>query len=125
VIAPAENQNIQTGQSNGSRHPVSDAQLLEEMRYLDQARTAMRSGRASNVMRWLSEYRQNYPAQRLMPEALLLGMQAAARQGDISSAQALAREICAGFPKSPHAAKAREYLDASTRRSTEQQSDGD
>lgn len=134
VIAPAQNQNTQTGSPNGhaasspalgpAATPNNDAQLLEEMRFLDQARAALLSGQTRDAMRWLREYRRSCPAQRLMPEALLLAMQAAVRQGDMTNAAEIAREIWTRFPNSPHAAKAREFLAASAPRSTEHQSDG-
>ncbi len=120
VTASAQNPN-----TPASSHAASDAQLLEEMRFLDRARALMLSGQATNAMRWLREYRRNFPAERLMPEALLLGLQAAVRQGELSNALGIAREIWARFPDSPHAAKARELLDASARRSTEHPSEVD
>jgi hypothetical protein len=102
---------------NPAIDPVTDAQLLEEMRLIDRARAEMLKGRPSEALRWLDEYRRACPAQRLMPEAMLLRMRAAARLGDRVAAADIAREIGERYPSSPHAAKAREFLDGATRRS--------
>lgn len=120
VIAQAQNPKAQT-----SSPAASDAPLLEEMRFLDRTRALMLRGQARNAMRWLREYRHNFPAQRLMPEALLLGMQVAVRQGEQTDASVIAREIWARFPDSPHSAKARELLETSARKSNEHPSEGD
>jgi len=129
VITPPQNQEPRRGNplrrvasvpvTAPASNSLSDPQLLEEMRFLDRGRAAMLSGQVRDAKRWLIEYRQSCPAQRLIPEALLLGMQTATRQGDMSGAAEIAREIWARFPNSPHAAKARDFLDASAQQPTD------
>jgi hypothetical protein len=89
-----------------------DRLLAEEMRYLDQARGALRQSRPNEALEWLEVYRRNCAVQRMLPEALLLRLRAEMSAGNRSAALATARQIGVQFPESPHAARARELIAA-------------
>jgi TolA-binding protein len=87
-----------------------DLRLAEEMRYLDQVRGALRQSRPADALKWLTAYQRNCSAQRMLPEALLLRLRAEVSSGNRLAALATAQQIGSRFPKSPHAARAKELL---------------
>jgi len=89
---------------------AADAQLVEELRWIDAARVALSHGSPSQALTMLDAYNRQCQSKRLLAEALLLRMQAFVRLHDRVSAIRIAQEIVARFPNSPHALRARELL---------------
>jgi outer membrane protein assembly factor BamD (BamD/ComL family) len=90
--------------------PVADAQLAQEMQFIDRARTAMRAGNPALCLQILDEYRRTFERHRLGPESAYLRMQAALKMGDRAMAMEVAREIVRRYPSSPHVGRAEELL---------------
>lgn len=99
-----------TGSGAVAARSSTDAQLLRELRWIDSARAALSKGSPNQALTILDDYGQKCSSPRLLPEALLLRMQAAVRLNDRGGAVRTARELMARFPNSPHALKARELL---------------
>jgi hypothetical protein len=87
------------------------APLAEEVAYVDRARALLRSGRAEQGLALLARYERQFPEARLLPEVLFLQLEACERSGRASEARGAARRLVEGFPKSPHATRARTLLE--------------
>lgn len=87
--------------------PPSESQLLEEVKAIDGARTALSSGDANGALAALDRYRATFPAGRFKPEALYLRMEALEHEGDQAGARAAAKRLLAEFPNAPQAARSR------------------
>jgi TolA-binding protein len=80
--------------------PVSD--IREEIRLLDQARAAVKSGAHDKALRTLAKYDQKFPRGQFRQEAQVLRMEALKQSGKSASASALAKRFLAEHPNSPH-----------------------
>ncbi len=95
-----------------SAPPDMGAPLAEEVAFVDRARAALAAGRTEAGLAELSRYEQAFPEARLLPEVLFLQLEAYERQGRSSEARRAAQRLVSGFPRSPHAARARSLLKA-------------
>jgi TolA-binding protein len=80
--------------------PVSD--IREEIRLLDQARAAVKSGAHGRALRTLAKYDQKFPRGQFRQEVQVLKMEALKQSGDSQRASALAKKFLAEHPNSPH-----------------------
>lgn len=80
--------------------PVSD--IREEIRLLDQARAAVRSGAHGQALRSLAKYDQKFPRGQFRQEVQVLRMEALKQSGESARASALAKKFLAEHPNSPH-----------------------
>ncbi len=80
--------------------PVSD--IREEIRLLDQARAAVKSGAHAKALRTLSKYDQKFPRGQFRQEVAVLRMEALKQSGQSGRASALAKKFLAEHPNSPH-----------------------
>jgi len=86
------------------------APLAAEVAYIDRARALLVAGQAEQGLALLRGYEREFPEARLLPEALFLQLETCDRLGRASEARAAARRLLEGFPKSPHASRARKLL---------------
>ncbi|HEX6271648.1 MAG TPA: outer membrane protein assembly factor BamD [Polyangiaceae bacterium] len=100
--SPAEPEPVQREPAvrRGATAPVAD--IRDEIRLLDQARSAVRSGRSSQALRALAKYEQRYPRGQFRQEVQVLRMEALAQTGERERASALAKRFLAEHPESPH-----------------------
>ena len=80
--------------------PVPD--IREEIRLLDQARAAVKSGAHDKALRTLAKYDQKFPRGQFRQEAQVLKMEALKQSGENERASALAKKFLAEHPNSPH-----------------------
>jgi TolA-binding protein len=76
--------------------------IREEIRMLDQARSAVKGGESSEALRLLSKYEQRFPHGQFRQEVQVLRMEALKQSGESERAAALAKKFLAEHPKSPH-----------------------
>ena len=74
----------------------------EEIRLLDQARSAVRGGSSSQALALLKRYEQRFPRGQLRQEVAVLRMEALYQSGDKERASALGRKFLSEHPNSPH-----------------------
>lgn len=86
------------------------APLAAEVSYVDRARALLTSGQTEQGLSLLQSYEQKFSGARLLPEVLFLRLETCDRLGRKSEARAAAQRLLDGFPKSPHAARARKVL---------------
>lgn len=86
------------------------APLAAEVAFVDRARSALAAGRAEQGLAQLAGYEREFPEARLLPEVLFLRLETCERLGRRTEARAAAGRLVDGFPKSPHAARARQLL---------------
>jgi hypothetical protein len=86
------------------------APLAAEVAFIDGARALLASGRAEQGLTELRRYEQEFPEARLLPEVLFLRLETCDRLGRAAEARSAATRLLEGFPKSPHAARARRLL---------------
>ena len=86
------------------------APLAAEVAYVDRARALLAAGQTDQGLSLLQSYEREFPEARLLPEVLFLRMETADRLGRSTEAQSAAKRLLDGFPKSPHAARARKLL---------------
>jgi hypothetical protein len=92
------------GASSGPAAPMDrETRLLEESRRLSEARDALRRGDASGALSLLSELQRAVPGGILGQEREALAIEALAKSGRSSEAQARARAFLQAYPQSPHA----------------------
>jgi hypothetical protein len=84
--------------------------LAAEVAFIDRARAALAAGRAEQGLSQLAGYEREFPEARLLPEVLFLRLETCERLGRQAEARAAAQRLVDGFPKSPHAARARQLL---------------
>jgi len=80
----------------------SGADLSEQLRLIDAARSAVAAGNASAASAALSSYRTRFPRGPFGQEAAVLQIQTLDLQGSHAQAAALARSFLARHPNSPH-----------------------
>ena len=76
--------------------------LREEIRLLDQARAAVRSGDHRRALRLLASYDQSYPRGQFRQEVQVLRVEALEGSGNARAARALGQKFLAEHPESPH-----------------------
>ena len=86
------------------------APLAAEVAYVDRARALVVAGRAEQGLALLRGYEREFAGARLLPEVLFLELETCNRLGRASEARAAAQRLLDGFPKSPHASRARKLL---------------
>lgn len=84
--------------------------LAAEVAFIDRARARLAAGQAEQGLAQLRDYEREFPEARLLPEVLFLRMETCDRLGRADEARTAARRLLDGFPKSPHAARARRLL---------------
>ncbi|HEX6272895.1 MAG TPA: tetratricopeptide repeat protein [Polyangiaceae bacterium] len=87
------------------------APLAAEVELVDRARAALGSGNPGRALEALSGYEKAFPDPRLLPEVLYLRLESHLAAGDVDRARAVAEESIRRFPRSPHAARARQVLE--------------
>lgn len=90
--------------------PDLGAPLAAEVAFVDRARATLAAGRAEQGLAQLASYEREFPEARLLPEVLFLRLETCERLGRRSEARTAAQRLVQGFPKSPHAARARQLL---------------
>jgi hypothetical protein len=95
-----------------SSSPVLEvgAPLAAEVAYVDRARALLSTAQADQGLSLLQSYEREFPEARLLPEVLFLRMESCDRLGRKTEARAAAQRLIDGFPKSPHATRARNLL---------------
>ena len=93
-----------------STDDTTSAPLAAEVTFVDRARTLFQRGDTRGTLAALRDYEREFPERRLLPEVLLLRMEASNAAGDATGAQAFARAIVREYGKSPHVARARAVL---------------
>jgi TolA-binding protein len=86
------------------------APLAAEVAYVDRARALVASGQTAQGLALLRSYERDFPEARLLPEVLFLQLETLDRSGRTSEARVAAQRLVDGFPKSPHASRARKLL---------------
>lgn len=76
--------------------------LREEIRLLDQARSAVRAGEGSQALALLAKYARRYPRGQFRQEAQVLRVEALKQSGNQQAAVALGKKFVAAHPESPH-----------------------
>jgi hypothetical protein len=89
---------------------VLRAPLAAELVLVDRGRALLQGGDPQAALSALDRYEREFADPRLLPEVLYLRMDAFERLGMTSRATAAARQLVQGFPRSPHAARARNVL---------------
>ena len=90
--------------------PSGEPSIAEELRALDDARSALASGNNAKVIAILDEYDKRPGPHRLGQESQYLRMEALSRAGYTAAAQIAAKGLLSTSPSGPHAARAREIL---------------
>lgn len=86
------------------------APLAAEVAHVDRARALLSAGQADRGLALLQSYEREFPEARLLPEVLFLRMETCDRLARKTEARAAAQRLLDGFPKSPHASRARKLL---------------
>jgi len=86
------------------------APLAAEVAYVDRARALLVAGQAEPGLSLLRGYERAFPEARLLPEVLFLQLETYDRLGRQGEARGAAQRLLEGFPKSPHASRARRLL---------------
>lgn len=111
ITAPAVRAAPSLGQERAALERADNAaeseRILEEVRVIDKARSALASGDGRATLAALDSYGKGFSARRFEPEALYLRMEALERLGDAPGAKTAAERLLAAFPNAPQAARAR------------------
>jgi len=94
---------------------LSNAPLAAEVALVDRARAALASGSPGRALEDLRGYETAFREPRLEPEVLYLRMEAELAAGNEARARDVAAESIRRFPRSPHAARARQVLEGKLR----------
>ena len=84
--------------------------LAAEVAFVDRARALLVAGQSTQGLALLERYSQKFPEARLLPEVLFLQLGAYEGLGRVAEARSVAERLVDGFPKSPHAGRARKLL---------------
>jgi hypothetical protein len=84
--------------------------LAAEVALVDRARSTLGAGNPAGALQTLSAYETAFPEPRLLPEVLFLRMEANVAAGNRAQAVKTAEDSVRRFPRSPHAARARELI---------------
>jgi hypothetical protein len=90
------------------------APLAAELVLVDRGRALLQGGSPRAALSALDRYERDFAGPRLLPEVLYLRMEALEQLGMTAQATAIARQLAQGFPRSPHAARARRVLTGRT-----------
>jgi hypothetical protein len=85
--------------------------LRDQIRLVDEARAALRSGATERAAGLLERYLQRFPRGAFRQEVAVLRVEALERQGERRRASALAREFLEQHPQSPHSERVGRVLD--------------
>jgi len=88
--------------ASSSSAPEDGADLAEQLRLIDAARSAVAAGNASAASAALSSYRARFPRGPFGQEAAVLQIETLDLQGNHAQAAAQARTFLARHPNSPH-----------------------
>jgi hypothetical protein len=88
--------------------------LAAEVALVDRARATLASGQPARALDELSGYETAFPEPRLEPEVLFLRMEAHLAAGNGARARETAEQSVRLFPRSPHAARARQVIEGRT-----------
>jgi hypothetical protein len=94
-----------------AEHDERGVPLAAEVALVDRARAALASGSAGRALDELRAYESSFPEPRLLPEVLFLRMEAHLAAGNAARARETAEQSIRLFPRSPHAARAREVIE--------------
>jgi TolA-binding protein len=94
AVTPARQQRVERATSAND--------LKREIRMLDQARNAVRSGESALALDLLRSYDQRFPRGAFRQEVAVLRVEALERRGERDRANDLARKFVAENPDSPH-----------------------
>jgi hypothetical protein len=86
------------------------APLAAEVAFVDRARALLAAGQSEQGLALLRGYEREFPEARLLPEVLFLQLETCDRLGRTAEGRAAAQRLLDGFPKSPHASRARKLL---------------
>jgi hypothetical protein len=113
VVAEAEPPKVVARPSDVTHREAAErgVPLAAEVALVDRARAALASGSASRALEELRTYESAFPEPRLLPEVLFLRMEAHLAAGNAARARETAEQSVRLFPRSPHAARAREVID--------------
>ncbi len=84
--------------------------IAAELAAIDGARSALASGDTARALSLVDAYERRSGTKRLLPEALVIRMDAQSRSGNGAGARATAERLLAMSPNGPHAARARQIL---------------
>jgi hypothetical protein len=93
---------------------ASGGTLAAEIAALDEARRSLRDGDPARTLAHVDAYERRFPAGAFTEEAEVLRIEALVRSGDRARAVAVGQRFLAARPTSPHAARIRAILPAST-----------
>ncbi len=85
--------------------------LSHEIKLIDEARNAVRSGQGARALKKLADYRKRFPQARFALEASALEIEALAVSGQTARAKQLAQRFIEQHPKSLLATRLRRYAD--------------
>jgi hypothetical protein len=94
----------------GSPEAMHSERLAEEVQTIDEARSALTSGRLAQTLTVLADYDRRYPEPRFAPEALYLRMEALLQASRTAQARETAEQLVSAYPQSPQSARARLVL---------------
>jgi len=103
--APSAKSSVKAAVSSVSRAPApadSAADLGEQLRLIDAARSAIAAGNASAASQALASYSSKFPHGSFGQEAQVLRIETVDMQGNHAQAAALAKNFLAQHPNSPH-----------------------
>jgi hypothetical protein len=104
------NEPAPTAPAPSKRASTSD-DLREQIRLVDEARAALRSGAAERAAALLERYAQRFPRGAFRQEVAVLRVEALEQQGERGKASALAREFLERHPRSPHSERVGRVLE--------------
>jgi hypothetical protein len=104
AVAPAENRAPAEDRMPARVRPAGSVapDLREEIRLLDQARSAVRAGEGSQALALLTRYSRRYPRGQFRQEAQVLRVEALKLSGNQQAAVALGKKFVAAHPESLH-----------------------
>jgi hypothetical protein len=100
--APAQEPSAPSRRASKTATPDNGADLSEQLRLIDAARSAVAAGNAGAASAALSSYRTRFPRGPFGQEAAVLQIQTLDLQGNHAEAAARARSFLARHPNSPH-----------------------
>jgi hypothetical protein len=110
--APTSAQDTPPPARSATAHPPAAARpgLAEEVRLVEQARSALRAGDVGAARAALEEHGRQFPRGALSDEVAVLRIDILERSGDRAGAERAARAYLAAHPTSPHAPRLRDFL---------------
>jgi len=97
--------------THGQRDAVAPAlAVADEVRLIDEARVAMRSGNSTKCLQLMTERRQRFPNGVLSPEASLLRIEALSASGQSEQAKQEGSRFLSQYPPGPLAGRVRVLL---------------